>query len=40
MPGTGFKWSADGRQMTITTRDGIKWSDGQPFTARDVSRSA
>jgi peptide/nickel transport system substrate-binding protein len=37
MLGTAFKWDAQGKQLTITTRDGVKWSDGQPFTARDVA---
>lgn len=37
MLATGFRWSPDGKQMTITTRDGVKWSDGQPFTAKDVA---
>jgi peptide/nickel transport system substrate-binding protein len=37
MLATADKWSADGKQLTITTRDGVKWSDGQPFTAKDVA---
>jgi peptide/nickel transport system substrate-binding protein len=37
MLATAFKSSPDGKQMTITTRDGVKWSDGQPFTAKDVA---
>ena len=37
MLATAFKWSPDGKQLTITTRDGVKWSDGQPFTAKDVA---
>ncbi|WP_020577496.1 ABC transporter substrate-binding protein [Actinopolymorpha alba] len=28
--------SADGRVFTITLREGLKWSDGEPFTADDV----
>ncbi|MGH3166174.1 MAG: ABC transporter substrate-binding protein, partial [Trebonia sp.] len=32
---TGYKWSADGRTLTITTRSGVKWSDGTPFSASD-----
>jgi len=28
--------SADGLQFRIKLRDGVKWHDGQPFTARDV----
>jgi len=37
MLATGFKWSPDGKQLTITTRDGVKWSDGQPYSAKDVA---
>jgi peptide/nickel transport system substrate-binding protein len=37
--GTAYKWNADGTQLTITTRDGVTWSDGTPFTARDVAYS-
>jgi peptide/nickel transport system substrate-binding protein len=35
--GTDFSWNADGTQLTITTRSGVKWTDGQPFTAKDVA---
>jgi len=35
--GTDYKWSADNKTLTFTTRDGVKWSDGQPFTAKDVA---
>lgn len=28
--------SPDGRTHTFTLRDGVKWHDGQPFTAEDV----
>jgi len=32
---TNYKW--DGTQkLTFTLRDGVKWSDGKPFTADDV----
>ncbi len=31
-----FDVSADGRVYTIRLRPGIKWHDGQPFTAEDV----
>ncbi|PJI84756.1 ABC transporter substrate-binding protein [Luteimicrobium subarcticum] len=34
---TGFSWNDDGTQLTITTRDGVKWSDGEPFSANDVA---
>jgi peptide/nickel transport system substrate-binding protein len=30
-------WSADHRTLRMTTRQGVTWSDGQPFTARDVA---
>ena len=35
--GTAYSWNADGTQLTITTRSGVKWTDGQPFTAQDVA---
>jgi peptide/nickel transport system substrate-binding protein len=35
--GTGYSWSADGKTLTITTRSGVKWSDGKPFSAADVA---
>lgn len=33
---TGYAWSADGRSLTMTIRDGVRWSDGEPFDADDV----
>lgn len=39
MLGTAYTWNADGTQLTVTTRDGVKWSDGTPFTAKDVAYS-
>jgi len=33
---TGWEFSDDGRTVTFTLRDDVKWHDGQPFTARDV----
>jgi peptide/nickel transport system substrate-binding protein len=30
------EYADDGMSMTLTFRQGIKWSDGQPFTADDV----
>ncbi|GLV58516.1 peptide ABC transporter substrate-binding protein [Dictyobacter sp. S3.2.2.5] len=34
---TDYKWSADQKQLTFTTRDNVKWSDGKPFSASDVT---
>lgn len=34
---TAYSWNADGKQLTITTREGVTWSDGKPFTAKDVA---
>jgi peptide/nickel transport system substrate-binding protein len=31
-----WEWSDDGMQLTMPLVKGIKWSDGQPFTADDV----
>jgi peptide/nickel transport system substrate-binding protein len=33
---TGWSWSEDGTQLTFPLREGIKWHDGRPFTAKDV----
>ena len=33
---TKWSWNEDGTEMTFTLRQGVKWHDGQPFTARDV----
>ncbi len=30
-----YAYSADGRELTVTLRRGLKWSDGQPLTAAD-----
>jgi len=35
--GTKYTWSKDNRTLTVTTRSGVKWSDGQPFSAADVA---
>jgi peptide/nickel transport system substrate-binding protein len=37
-PGLAEKWefNADGSQLTLTLRKGLKWSDGQPFTTDDI----
>jgi peptide/nickel transport system substrate-binding protein len=34
---TGESWSNGGKTLTITTRSGVKWSDGKPFSAADVA---
>lgn len=31
-----YEWSADLKTLTFKLRPGVKWSDGQPFTANDV----
>ncbi len=37
-PGVAEKWeiSPDGRMYTFTLRQGLKWSDGEPFTTEDI----
>jgi peptide/nickel transport system substrate-binding protein len=37
MLATGYTWSPDGKTITFTIRSGVKWSDGQPFSAADVA---
>ena len=37
MLASSFKWSSDNKTLTFTARSGVKWSDGQPFTAKDVA---
>jgi peptide/nickel transport system substrate-binding protein len=34
---TGYKWGAGGKSISFTIRSGVKWSDGQPFSAADVA---
>jgi peptide/nickel transport system substrate-binding protein len=36
MLASSYKWSADKKSIVFTIRDGVKWSDGQPFSADDV----
>ncbi len=37
LPNVAQKWevSDDGKEFTFTLRKGMKWSDGEPFTAKD-----
>ena len=32
-----YEYNEDSTQLTIKTRQGIKWSDGEPFSAEDVA---
>jgi peptide/nickel transport system substrate-binding protein len=34
---TSSQWSPDFKTLTFTIRNGVTWSDGQPFTAADVA---
>lgn len=34
---TDYAWSDDNKTLTFTLRDGVKWSDGEPLTAKDVA---
>ncbi|GAA4993922.1 ABC transporter substrate-binding protein [Actinopolymorpha pittospori] len=34
---TGFRYNADYTEIEIDLRPGVSWSDGKPFTARDVA---
>jgi len=33
---TSWSWSKDNLNLTFKLRSGVKWHDGQPFTAKDV----
>jgi peptide/nickel transport system substrate-binding protein len=35
-PGLAESWTEDKQRIVVTLREGLKWSDGQPFTADDV----
>jgi peptide/nickel transport system substrate-binding protein len=37
MLATAYSWSPDGKTLTLTTRSGVKWTDGQAFSAADVA---
>lgn len=34
--GTAYQWEDNNLKLIIETRQGVKWSDGTPFTANDV----
>ncbi|GII98514.1 peptide/nickel transport system substrate-binding protein [Sediminihabitans luteus] len=36
MLGESFEWNEDGTELTIKLREGVKWNDGEDFTADDV----
>ena len=36
MLGDSYKFSDDNKELTITLKDGLKWSDGKPITAEDA----
>ena len=33
---TGYSWNSDNTELTFKLRQGVQWSDGQPFSAKDV----
>src|SRR6266568_9293158 len=33
---TAWSWNADGTQLSFHLREGVRWHDGRPFTAKDV----
>lgn len=37
MLATAYAWSNGNKTLTITTRQGVDWSDGKPFSAADVA---
>jgi peptide/nickel transport system substrate-binding protein len=37
MLGSAFKWTNGNRDLVVTTRSGVQWSDGTPFSAADVA---
>ena len=37
MLASAYTWSADSKSIVFTIRDGVKWSDGQAFSAEDVA---
>jgi peptide/nickel transport system substrate-binding protein len=37
MLASSYQWAADKKSIVFTIRDGVKWNDGQPFSAADVA---
>ncbi|MDT0323078.1 ABC transporter substrate-binding protein [Streptomyces millisiae] len=35
--GTEYSWNDDGTVLSVSTREDVTWSDGEPFSARDVA---
>lgn len=35
--GEKYSWNDDGTELTVTTRENVTWSDGEPFSAKDVA---
>lgn len=35
--GTAYKWTDSDMKLVVTTRSGVQWSDGKPFSAADVA---
>ena len=33
---TGWSWNEDGTELTLPLREGVRWHDGKPLTAKDV----
>ncbi|HKU94047.1 MAG TPA: ABC transporter substrate-binding protein [Vineibacter sp.] len=33
---TSWSWNSDNTKLTMKLREGVKWHDGKPFTAKDV----
>jgi peptide/nickel transport system substrate-binding protein len=33
---TSWAWNEEGTELTLPLRQGVRWHDGQPFTAKDV----
>jgi peptide/nickel transport system substrate-binding protein len=34
---TKWEWKDNGKSLVFTTREGVKWHDGKPFSAKDVA---